>query len=259
MKEIEYWIWFARIQGLRNCLKQQLLDNYQTPQNIWHLSKQQLLKVKGMNEIIANQILDKTYRKDLASYCQYMQAYQIQILTQQDKDYPVLLKSIYDAPVMLFLRGNRKILNNTMIGIIGCRNATSYGQKIANQLAYQLAKEKIGIISGMAKGIDACAHWGCLQAKGKTIAVLGSGLDRIYPKENTRLYQAILEQNGAIVSEYLIGTPPNKMNFPARNRIVSGMSKGIIVVEARQKSGTLITVDFALEQGRDVFVVPRKY
>ena len=124
------------------------------------------------------------------------------------------------------------------------------------KFAYDLAKENITIISGMAKGIDSNAHMGCLYAKGKTIAVLGSGLDRIYPKENIRLYNEIISNSGAIVSEYVIGTIATRMNFPARNRIISGLSDGVIVVEAKEKSGTLITVDFALEQGKDIFVVP---
>ena len=163
---------------------------------------------------------------------------------------------------------------------MGCRECTDYGKKAAKYFSYNLSKEKsINIVSGLAKGVDSYAHWGSVGANiecgkfencgkkqnscgklnmncGKTIAVLGNGLDMIYPKENIELANEIIRSGGAIISEYPCGTKPDKMNFPARNRIISGMSQGIIVIEAKEKSGTLITVDFALEQGRDVFVVP---
>ena len=152
--------------------------------------------------------------------------------------------------------GNKKILNDKSIAIIGCRECSIYGKEVANKLAYELSNNKINIISGMAKGIDSYAHIGALKAEGKTIAVLGTGLDVIYPKENIALYSKIIELGGTIISEYVVGTKADRMNFPARNRIISGLSDGIIVVEAKKKSGTLITVDFALEQGKDIFVVP---
>ena len=143
--------------------------------------------------------------------------------------------------------------------MVGCRECSEYGKHISKKFSYELAKKDICIISGMAKGIDSYSHLGCIGAGGKTIAVLGSGVDQIYPKENTILYNQILKTGGLILSEYVIGTKPTKLNFPARNRIISGLSDSIIVVEAKEKSGTLNTVDFALEQGKDVFVIPRKY
>ena len=145
---------------------------------------------------------------------------------------------------------------------MGCREASEYGIKAAKYFSYNLAKYGINIISGLAKGIDSYAHFGSVYANqenilsGKTIAVLGCGLDIIYPKENTLLADEIVKTGGLIISEYPLGTKPEKRNFPARNRIISGLSKGVLVIEAKEKSGTLITVDFALEQGRDVFVVP---
>ena len=194
----------------------------------------------------------------------------------------------------MYIRGNKEILNGKNIGIVGCRECTDYGKKAAKYFAYNLSKEKsVNIVSGLAKGVDSYAHWGSVGANiecesikncgkkqescgkindncgkinddcgklkndcGKTIAILGNGLDMIYPKENIELANEIIRNGGAIISEYPCGTKPDKMNFPARNRIISGLSKGIIVIEAKEKSGTLITVDFALEQGRDVFVVP---
>lgn len=142
------------------------------------------------------------------------------------------------------------------IAIIGCRLCTKYGENVSKEFAYNLSKKNINIISGLARGIDSFAHIGSLKAQGKTIAVVGSGLDLIYPKENEGIANDIIKNGGAIISEYVIGTKPVARNFPARNRIISGISSGVIVVEAKEKSGTLITVDFALEQGKEVYVIP---
>ena len=180
----------------------------------------------------------------------------IDIISIEDKQYPNILKEIYDPPIYLYIRGNKEILNNKSRSIVGCRKATDYGRKVARDFAYNISKQDINIISGLAIGIDSEAHLGAVEANKKTVAVLGNGLDTIYPKENIILSQKILDSGGTIISEYPLGTKPKKENFPARNRIISGMSNGLLVVEAKEKSGTLITVDFALEQGRDVFVVP---
>ncbi len=180
----------------------------------------------------------------------------IDIISIEDKQYPNILKEIYDPPICLYIRGNKEILNNKSISIVGCRKATDYGRKVARDFAYNISKQDINIISGLAIGIDSEAHLGAVEANKMTVAILGNGLDTIYPKENINLSQKILDSGGTIISEYPLGTKPKKENFPARNRIISGMSNGLLVVEAKEKSGTLITVDFALEQGRDVFVVP---
>lgn len=154
------------------------------------------------------------------------------------------------------MKGNKEILNSIGIAIVGCRDNTKYGELITKNLAYNLAKEGLTVISGLAKGIDSFAHIGAIYAKGKTIAVLGNGIDTIYPKENEKIAEKIIEYGGCIVTEYPSGSRINRLNFPARNRIISGLSQGVIVVEAKEKSGSLITVDFALEQGKDVFAVP---
>lgn len=256
----KYWIWLSRIEGLGPIKIKQLLEIYKTPEEIWKLTKEELIKTKGIGEIIANQILDEKYRMNLEQYVEYMEKYDIGIVTILDEDYPKNLKNIYDAPIVLYYKGNKQLLNsNKIIAIVGCRNCTKYGENASIKLAYDLSKEGICIISGMAKGIDSAAHYGAFKEKGKTIAVLGTGLDRIYPSENIKLYNEILENGGLILTEYVIGTKVNKLNFPARNRIISGLSNGVIVVEAKEKSGTLITVDFALEQGKDVFAIPRQY
>ncbi|MBO4292929.1 MAG: DNA-processing protein DprA [Clostridia bacterium] len=181
---------------------------------------------------------------------------QIKEISILDENYPELLKSIYDPPKCLYVVGNIEILNSPGIAIVGCREATEYGKKAAMYFSYNLAKQGITIVSGLARGIDSYSHIGALQAKGNTIAVIGSGLDIIYPKENEQLAKKIIEQGGAIISEYPLGTRPTQDHFPARNRIISGLSKAVLVVEAKEKSGSLITADFAMEQGKEVYAVP---
>lgn len=217
------------------------------------------MKVKLIDEKICNNILDIEKRKIVKKYLKYMEFNRIDIISIEDIEYPPNLREIYNPPICLYLKGNKNIFNNISIGVIGCRECSDYGKEVAQKFSYDLASHKINIVSGLAKGIDSYAHLGATYCKGLTTAVLGSGIDRIYPKENGYLVDKILRTNGTILSEYPIGTKPNKMNFPARNRIISGITKGILVVEANKKSGTLITVDFALEQGRDIFAIPRKY
>ena len=246
----------STIQGLGSIRKQILLKRYKTPEKIYTLKKEEILQIKGFDEILAENIICKENRENVKREIDFIQKENIKILTIEDKAYPQILKTIYDYPVSIYIKGNEKILNMPAIGIVGCRESTSYGKKVAQYFAYHLSKRNISIISGLAKGIDSQSHIGAIKAKGITIGVIGNGLDMVYPKENQYLYDKIIEENGAIISEYPIGTKPEKMNFPARNRIISGMSKGILVIEAKKKSGTLITVDFALEQGRNVYVVP---
>jgi len=175
---------------------------------------------------------------------------------QAEKEYPEKLRDIYNPPNKIYLLGQESIFNKPSIAIIGCREASSYGRKMAFEFAYELAKKGIVIISGLAKGIDTYAHLGAVKAEGKTIAVLGSGFTNIYPVENKKLCKEIIGKGGAIITEYEPSKKPEKVNFPERNRIISGLSDGVLVVEAKQRSGTSITVDLALEQGKDVFAIP---
>ena len=183
----------------------------------------------------------------------------IEEISIKNNKYPNQLKNIYDPPAKLYVLGNRFILNQRNFAIVGSRKATQYGKKIAMQISKELAENGLNVVSGLAIGIDSYAHLGCLQVKdaGKTIAVLGSGLDGIYPKENRKLAEQIINSGGCIISEYPIGSKIEKNNFPQRNRIISGLSEGILVVEASQKSGALITAEFGAEQGKEVFAVPR--
>ena len=296
----KYWIWFSLIPRLGNKTKQSLLEKYKYPEKIYSLKTDELLKINGIGEHIAENIINSKNEKLINYHIKYMEKNNIDIIHIYEKDYPQILKEIYDPPISLYIKGNKEILNNKNIAIIGCRECSENGKKAAKYFSYNLSKQNINIVSGLAKGVDSYAHLGNLSTikeekfknkiskiankceihntncgennkvcekynmscgkvnadYGKTIAVVGNGLDTIYPKENFQMANEIINSGGAIISEYPCGTKPDKMNFPARNRIISGMSSGIIVVEAKEKSGTLITVDYAIEQGRDVFVVP---
>lgn len=256
MEEKIYWVWISRINELNNKQLQKLLEIYKTPKRIWGISKKDLKEVLEIDEEIAKQVLSDKYKTNLEKYMKYMEEKEIDIISIQDKNYPIKLKNIYDFPIVIYTKGDKSLLNNFSIGIIGCRFCSKYGEKIAEKLSFDLSKKQVCIISGLARGIDTYAHLGCIKAKGKTIAVLGNGLDEIYPKENEKIAEKIIQTGGLIISEYTIGTKPLKQNFPARNRIISGLSNGIVVIEAKQRSGTFITVDCALEQGKDVFSVP---
>ena len=180
----------------------------------------------------------------------------MKIIYQANQNYPEKLKNIYAPPAKLYLLGDETVLNKPSIAIIGCRQASDYGKRVAFRFAYDLAKQGIVIISGLARGIDTYAHLGAIKANGQTIAVLGSGFGNIYPKENKELCKEIIQKSGAVITEYEPEAKPEKMHFPARNRIISGLSNGVLVVEAKERSGTLITVDHALDQGRNVYIIP---
>lgn len=276
LEEKKYWIWLSLIPNLGNKKKKKLLKLYKNPKVIYELKEEELSNIKGIGERTIRNILDKNIKVNVKRHIEYMMKNQIDIISIYDKEYPSILKEIYDSPISLYSKGDKTILNNEAIGMVGCREASEYGKSAAKYFAYHLARQGINIISGLAKGVDSYAHIGAICAQvgknnpqissypqenkskncGKTIAIVGNGLDMTYPKENEFLANQIIEEGGTILSEYPLGVKPDKMNFPARNRIISGMSKGVLVVEAKEKSGTLITVDFALEQGRDVFVVP---
>ena len=256
MEEIKYWIWLSRIPKLGSIRKQKLLEIYKHPHNIWNATEEELLKIEGLGNNTVTEILNKQYRIGLERYEEYMKKNNIELISIYDQYYPKKLQEIYDKPITLFIKGNKEILNSFSLAIVGCRENTQYGEIVAKNISYEIAKNGIVTVSGLAKGIDSIAHKATLQAGGKTIAVVGNGLDIVYPEENTLLANEIVKRGGAIISEYVIGTKPEKMNFPARNRIISGLSNGVVVVEAKKKSGTMITVDFALEQGKEVFAIP---
>ncbi|MBR2240923.1 MAG: DNA-processing protein DprA [Clostridia bacterium] len=252
----KYWIWFSRIKKLNVLQKRELLRIYQSPEKIWMLNKAELFNIRELDNQCIEEILNEEYRKNIEKYIEYMRKNNIIMITINDKLYPNKLKELYDKPVVLFAKGNINLMNNNCVAIVGSRECTEYGKNEAQKLSYELAKNNMCIVSGLARGIDKYAHIGAIKAKGNTIAVIGNGLDNIYPYENQKLAERIIENNGLIVTEYIVGTKPDKINFPARNRIISGLSDGIVVVEAKEKSGALITADFGLEQGKEIFAVP---
>lgn len=270
LEDKKYWVWFSLIKGLGSKRKQKLLEIYKSPKRIYNLKRSELLKICGIGKQTVDNIFNEDIKEAVDKHISYMWKNNIDIISIVDKSYPLNLKQIYDPPISLYIKGNKEILNNKGLAIIGCREASEYGKKAAKYFGYNLSKRGINIVSGLAKGVDSYSHIGNLCALmeksypqadklikcGKPIAVVGNGLDMVYPAENKKLEKKIIELGGCIISEYPLGTKPSKMSFPARNRIISGISNAVLVIEAKEKSGTLITVDFALEQGRDVFVVP---
>ena len=252
-----YLIWISRMNGIGINKLNILLEKYHNLENIWNLKKEDLEKLKGIGQKTAEIILDKKYRENLDKYLEYMIKNEIQIIGVQDRKYPQQLKHIYNPPITLYVKGNISILNEkNAIGIVGTRKCSEYGRKIALEISEYLSKNNMNIVSGLAKGIDTWSHIGSLKGNGKTIAVLGSGLNEFYPKENIGLAREIIKNGGTIISEYTLGIKPERLNFPARNRIISGLSNKIVIVEASKKSGSIITADYALEQGKDIYVIP---
>ncbi len=255
MREIEYWIWISSLEGLGAFKAMSLLKRYKHPREIYEMSEQELKQSRLLTEKNIHEILDSHKRERVIQIYQSMIKYNIKMINIFDAIYPNNLRQIYDPPIALYYIGKLAI-NDFAIAIVGSRKTTNYGSFSAKKLSYELAMKGVQIISGLARGIDSIAHEGALDAGGKTIAVLGCGLDNIYPPENTRLFENIIKSDGLVLSEYPPGMPPLQHNFPARNRIISGISSGVLVVEAAKRSGSLITASFALEQGREVFAIP---
>ncbi len=251
-----YDVWFSNIDISDKC-KIELLNKFSSKE-IWDFSEKNFIQI-GILEQYYNRILEVEYRLKLDKYIKYIENKRIELISFKDKKYPNKLKKINNMPPFLYVRGNLENLYDDNIAIIGSRDASEYGKFVARRIAKQIADKNINIVSGLAIGIDKFAHLGALDSNiGKTIAVLGTGVSEkeVYPLENKKIFDKILENNGTIVSEFKLGTAPTKYNFPKRNRIISGLSEKIVVVEAKNKSGSLITVDYALEQGKDVFAVP---
>jgi DNA processing protein len=253
--EDKYWLWLSSIHGIgaRRCYE--LVNSMGSPYEVWKASKLALKSVKGIGEHLAELITSLQRQEYLDGLIRSIETNNIEYVTIKSTGYPHNLKNIYDPPPVLYYKGKLSQEGYNTIAIVGSRHTTAYGRRVAIELSQQLSMNKFVIVSGMARGIDTLAHKGVLDVDGVTIAVLGSGLDIIYPPENSGLAKAITEK-GALVSEYCPGTEPSGGNFPARNRIISGLSDGVLVIEAGKRSGSLITCDFALEQGREIFAVP---
>ena len=244
-KELANWIMLSEYKKITNKKKIELLGTYQDINKICNILK-----------IESNLKIDNCIK--------YMEEINIQVISYYDEDYPQQLKNLYDAPIVIYAIGNYKILNDqNKIAVIGARKASNYGINIARQIGKFLSKNNIHTISGLALGIDVNSHIGVLTENyinsysGKAIAVIGNGLDNIYPYQNREIAKKIINNDGCIISEYIVGTKPLKNNFPARNRLISALADKLVVVEAEnEKSGTMITVDFSLELGKEIYVVP---
>lgn len=250
----DYELWFA-MSNLSYSVKRKLLESFKNVETVWYESicnkKSNLLDMKILNVLKDNWNIEK-----INLIKRKLEKYEINTVVITDELYPNSLKVYEDVPYMLFYKGNIKKLNEKYnVAVVGSRQCTSYGINVSNIITESLCYNNINVISGMARGIDSIVHSKCIEKKGYTCAVLGSGLDVIYPKENLSLYNEILK-DGCILSEFIPGTKPYSYNFPIRNRIISGLSNIVIVVEAGKKSGSLITASAALEQGKDVIAVP---
>jgi DNA processing protein len=254
MKNIYPWFALKSVKGIGNYLFKKLIERFETPEKVFEASKHELVQIKGISKTLAHSVLNHTVPDNVKLDMELVFQNNIKIVTLNDKNYPTLLLQIHDPPPFLYLYGNLEG-ESLKIAFVGSRSATEYGISLTKSLCRHMAKMGFTIVSGMARGIDTYAHKGALDGKGKTIAVLGSGLKKIYPKENINLFHKIAEK-GAIISEFPLMAEPEPHNFPARNRIISGLSLGTVVIEAGIKSGSLITARFAIEQNREVFAVP---
>ncbi len=248
------WLTLKSIKGVGNYLFKRLIDRFDSPEKVFQASFENLSLIKGISPKIISEIIQHKIPSKFYKELDIIKKNGFQIITMACSDYPDVLKHLPDPPPLLYVYGKLDP-DSIKISIVGSRNATSYGIKTSRKLSMSLVQNEITIVSGMARGVDSSAHKGAIEGGGKTIAVLGSGLLKIYPPENKKLFHQIAE-NGAVVSEFSINEDPLPKNFPIRNRIISGLSMGTVVVEAAKKSGSLITARMAAEQGREVFAVP---
>jgi DNA processing protein len=250
----KYRIALKSIDGVGSLGFKNLVDAFGHPKKVFNASLQSLTAVPGIGPRTAGNVKDFNGWQKTEEELELLKKYDAGLITYQDSLYPRSLLNIYDFPPFLYAKGHLKA-DDVNIAVVGSRTASTYGKFSTERLCRELAIKGITVVSGLARGIDSAAHKGALAGKGRTIAVLGCGLDTIYPPENRELYEEIVAK-GAVITEYAFGTPPSGSNFPARNRIISGISLGVVVVEANEKSGSLITAKLALEQGREVFAVP---
>ncbi|WP_224982758.1 DNA-processing protein DprA [Geomonas agri] len=253
---MDHYYWFAlkSVPQVGNVTFLRLLAHFGSPERALKASPEELVSVKGVSAATARSIVEHQYGAEAEAECERVRAGGAQVVDILSERYPRLLMQIPDPPPFFYLMGALDG-NETAVAMVGSRHASQYGLCTATRLGKELAGQGVTVVSGMARGIDTASHWGCLKAGGRSIAVLGCGVDVIYPPENDTLYRTLCQQ-GALVSEFPMGTLPLPENFPRRNRIISALAKGVLVVEAGEGSGSLITAQYALEQGREVFAVP---
>ncbi len=253
-KDIKYWVGFSLIPGIGRVKLAQLENYFDSLEDAWQAVPVDL-KRAGLDSGSINAITSWRPKISLEAEMEKLDRYGVRVLTWHDKDYPSRLKEIYDYPPVLYVRGSLLPEDEWYLAVVGTRRATVYGRQVTEEIVADLAQSKITIVSGLAKGIDSIAHQSALDAGGRSIAVFACGLDIVYPSENANLARRIIQQ-GALISEYPLGTKPRADNFPRRNRVMSGMSLGVLVVEAGETSGAMITAHLALEQNREVFAIP---
>lgn len=252
--ELKYWVGFSLIPGIGTSKFLSLLNHFGTLENAWYASAGEL-RAAGLDSRTIENIVSRRPTLSLDREMERLERHGVRAVPYTSPDYPPRLREIHDFPPLLYVRGKLTSEDEWAIAVVGTRKVTVYGRQTTEELVSELARHGITIISGLAKGVDGVAHRVALEAGGRTIAVLACGLDMVYPSDHAPLARRIIEQ-GALVSEYPLGTPPKADNFPRRNRIMSGMSLGVLVVEAGDSSGALITARLALEQNREVFAVP---
>ncbi|MCO5199100.1 MAG: DNA-processing protein DprA [Anaerolineae bacterium] len=255
MSDVKYWLGFNLVSGIGPAKIQALLDRFDDLEQAWYANVGALYAL-GIDKRTLENMVAAREALDLDAELARIERAGLRLLTWQSADYPRYLREVPMAPPVLYMRGELLSADEWAIAVVGTRRLTAYGRQVARELTLGLARSGITVISGLARGIDSLAHKTAIEAGGRTIAVLGSGLNQIYPPENRRLAEQIVAGHGALISEYALDTPPDARNFPPRNRIISGLSLGTIVVEAGERSGALITASFALEQNREVFAVP---
>jgi len=255
MSELKYWIALSMIQDIGHVCSRKLLSVFKTPEGIFNAGIDDLLSIDGIGINRAKSIKDFSSWKEVEKQINILEKKAITTVTINSPSYPEMLREIEDAPIVLYMRGDVYPQDRYAISIVGSRKPTSYGAMVTEKISEELASMGFTIVSGMARGIDALSHRGALRVGGRTIAVLGSGLDVPYPPENKGLMEKIVNA-GCVMSEFPPGTPPDRENFPKRNRVISGLSFGVLVIEATADSGSLITAGYAVEQGREVFAVP---
>ena len=254
-REGTHWLALALTQGLGPTRIKKLIEHFGTAERVFQASLTEL-EAMGMRAVSAQSIATGKSLELAQQECGKAVEARARIISLSDPEYPARLKEIYDPPVVLFVKGSVEVLAQPGIAVVGTRHPTPYGSGMAERLSTDLASRGLVIISGLARGVDTASHRGAVAAKGRTVAVLGTGIDVMYPKENSRLAEQIVALGGALITEFPVGTSPTPQNFPIRNRIISGMSAGVLVVEAAEYSGTRITSRCALEQNRDVYAVP---
>ena len=254
MNDLRYWVGFNRVTGIGPAKLRALLDHFGDLETAWRASSSDLREA-GLDRRALEYLLAARSAMDLDAEVAKVPRLGAKIVTWDDADYPPQLKSIAAPPPLLYVKGAFAPADQWAIAVVGTRRATAYGREVTRSLVSDLARSGVTIVSGLARGIDAAAHQAALEVGGRTLAVLGHGIDFVYPPEHRQLAEQIIE-HGALVTDYPVGTPPEGGNFPPRNRIISGLSLGVLVVEGAAPSGARITAEFAMEQGRDVFAVP---